>query len=289
MKDSYQVIAPFLSEIFNCSISTNVFPDDLKIGKVSPIHKSSDRDNLNNYRSTNISVLPTIARVFEQLLYNQMYIYHTENKLPGQQQIGFRSLHSTALALSKSTNQWLMNINNGKLNSVIFPDIKKVFDTVDHKILLLKLSCYGIKDNSLKLTESYLKDSIQCCSVNRHLSYLERIECGVLHESMVGPLLFLIFMNDLHHFLPDVGITMFADDTSFAKAFKGVREIKEQLVPAFCRWLKFNKLSLNTVKTEFMITGAPNSICNLDKDPGGTPYLIVGDGDCRIRRVTLVK
>ena len=100
----------------------------------------------------------------------------------------------------------------------------------------------------------------------------------------MAPLLFLIYIN--------VDITMFADDTSFAKAFQGVNEIKEHLVPAFskiCRWLKFNKLSLNTVKTEFLIIGTPNSICNLDKDPGGTPYLIVGDGDCRSRRVKLLK
>ena len=116
LKDSYQVIALFLLEIFNCSISANIFPDDLKIGKISPIHKSNDRDNRNNYRP--IPVLPTIVRVFERLLYNQMYIYLIENKLLGQQQFGFRSLISTAMALSKSTNQWLMNINNGKLNSV---------------------------------------------------------------------------------------------------------------------------------------------------------------------------
>ena len=291
LKDSYQVTAPFLSEMFNCSISNNVFPDDLKIGKISPIHKSSDRDNLNNYRP--ISVIPTIARVFERLLYDQVYIYLTENKLRGQQQFGFRlQLHSTALTLGKSTNQWLMNINNGKLNSVIFLNIKKAFDTVSHNILLLKLSCYGIKDNSLKLIESYMKDRIQCCSVNGHLSSLERINCGVPEGSIVGPLLLLIYMNDLPHFLPNVDITEFADDSSFAKAFKGVNEIKEHLVPAFskiCRWLKFNKLSLNTVKTEFMIIGTPNSICNFDKDPGSTPYLIVGDGDRRSRRVKSVK
>ena len=245
---------------------------------------------INNYRP--ISVLSTIARVFERLLYNQMYIYLMENKLLGQQQFGFQSLHSTALALSKSTNQWLMNINNGKLNSMIFLDIKKAFDTVDHKILLMKLSCYGIKDNSLKLIECYLKDRIQCCSVNGHLSSLELIECGVPQGSIVGPLLFSSYMNDLPHFLPNIDITMVADDTSFAKAFKDVSEIKEHLVPAFsniCRWLKFNTLSLNTVKIEFMIIGTPNSICNLDKVPGSTPYLIVGDGDCRIRRVKLVQ
>ena len=167
LKDSYQIIAPFLSDIFNCSISTNTFPDDLKIGKVSPAHKSGDRDDLNNYRP--ISVLPTIAKVFERLLYNQIYTYLTENKLLGQHQFGFRSIHSTALALGRSTNQWLMNINNGNLNSVVFLDIKKAFDNVDHKILLQKLASYGINGSSLKLIESYLKDRSQCCSVNGQL------------------------------------------------------------------------------------------------------------------------
>ena len=109
LKDSCQTIAPFLSDIFNLSISTNTFHNDLKIGKVSPAHKSGDRDNLNNYRP--ISVHPTIARVFERLLYDQVYTYLTDNKLLGQQQFGFRSIHSTALALGKSINQWLMNVN----------------------------------------------------------------------------------------------------------------------------------------------------------------------------------
>ena len=159
LKDSCQTIAPFFSDIFNLSISTNSFPNDLKTGKVSPAHNSGDRDDLNNYRP--ISVLPTIARVFERLLYNQMYTYLTDNKLLGQQQFGFRSIHSTALALGKSINQWLMNVNSGELNSVVFLDIKKAFHTVDHGVLLQKLAYYGIKDNSLKLIESYLKDRMQ--------------------------------------------------------------------------------------------------------------------------------
>ena len=290
LKDSCQTIAPFLSDIFNLSISTNTFPNDLKIGKVSPAHKSGDRDDLNNYRP--ISVLPTTARVFERLLYNQMYTYLADNKLLGQQQFGFRSIHSTALALGKSINQWLMNVNSGELTSVVFLDIKKAFDTIDHGVLLQKLAYYGIKDNSLKLIESYLKDRLQCCSVNGELSSIEGIVCGVPQGSILGPLLFILYMNDLPEYVPDVDITMFADDTSFAKGFKNVNEIQEHLVPAFskiCKWLSINKLNLNTDKTVFMIIGTPNSINKLDKEPGSTPYMIVTTDNCRIRRVKLVK
>ena len=217
-----------------------------------------------------------------------MYTYLTDNKLLGQQQFGFRSIHSTALALGKSINQWLMNVNSGELNSVVFLDIKKAFDTVDHRVLLQKQAYYGIKDNSLKLIESYLKDRMQCCSVNGELSFMERIVCGVSQGSILGPLLFILKMNDLPEYVPDVDITMFADYTSFAKGFKNVNEIQENPVPAFskiCKWLSINKLNLNTDKTVFMIIGTPNSINKLDKEPGSTPYMIVTTDNCRIRRV----
>ena len=156
LKDNVSILSPYLEEIFNFSIKTGVFPNEFKIGKVTPIFKSGEKEDLNNYRP--ISVLPTIARVFEKLLYNQLYKFFTENQLLGDQQYGFRSLHSTALALGKCSNQWLMNIDNGKINSVIFLDIRKAFDTVNHEILLQKLSSYGIKGDTHKFFESYLKD-----------------------------------------------------------------------------------------------------------------------------------
>ena len=136
LKDSVDVIAPFLTEIFNCSLLSKMFPDDLKTGKVAPVFKSGGRDNLNNYRP--ITVLPTIARVFEKLIYQQLYQFYfvsaagchcfdflNKHKILGKQQCGFRSLHSTALALSQTTNHWLMNIDNGSMNSVIFLDIRR--------------------------------------------------------------------------------------------------------------------------------------------------------------------
>ena len=167
LKDSIHLIAPVLIDIFNLSIRTKIFPDNLKVLKVVPVYKSGEGENLNNYRS--IAVLPTIARVFEKPLYRQLYSNLINNKLLDDRQFGFRSLHSTALALGKSADYWLMNIDNGKLNFVVFLDIRKAFDIVDHDILLQKLECYGIKGSELISFQSYLENRIQTCNVNGHM------------------------------------------------------------------------------------------------------------------------
>ena len=105
---------------------------DFKIARVAPIFKSDDREDLNNYRP--ISVLPTVARVFERLIYEQLYNYFAENKLPGNEQWGFRSIRSTALALSDCSYTWTLTVDRGDINSSVFLDIKKAFDTIDHRI-----------------------------------------------------------------------------------------------------------------------------------------------------------
>ena len=137
IKSSATLITPALTYIFNISIKTRVFTWDFKLSKVTPVFKSGDRDELGNYRP--ISVIPTIARVFEKLIYNQLHTYFMDNNLLSNEQYGFRSIHSTALALSRASNNWLIHIDNGSLNSVVFLDIQKAFDTVDHEIMLNKL------------------------------------------------------------------------------------------------------------------------------------------------------
>ena len=156
-----------------------------------------------------------------------------------------------------------MNIDNGSMNSVVFLDIRKAFDTIDHQILTKKLSQYGIRDDELNFFQSYLENGTQCYSVNGKLSDREKIECRVPQGSILGPLLFIIYINDLPLFVTNAQISMYADDTSLYNNIKSVSEIKDNLIPAFlkiCDWLRSNKLSLNTVKTEFMVIGSQNKL-----------------------------
>ena len=130
------IVVPHLAGIFNYFLVSKNFLDDFKIGKVSPLFKNGEREDLNNYRP--ISVLPSIARVFEKIIYEQLLDFFISNKLLNTKQWAFRNLHSIVLALLNSSNNWYINIDKGDTNGVIFLDIKKAFDTIDHSILLKK-------------------------------------------------------------------------------------------------------------------------------------------------------
>ena len=153
LKACSDITSPHLSQIFNISLMTKCYPDSLKFAKVAPVYKGGDKDNLDNYRP--MSVLPTVARVYEKLIYEQMIKYFESNDLLGKKQRGFRSLHSTVLPLMSKTNDWFVNISKGHLNAVVFLDVKKAFDTIDHNILLDKLSHYGIVNEVLSFFKSY--------------------------------------------------------------------------------------------------------------------------------------
>ena len=147
-------------------------------------------------------------------------------------------------------------------------------------MLLDKLECCGIKDQELNFFESYLSNRMQCCNVNGQTSSFRVITCGVPQGSTLGPLLFIIYLNDLPLAVKDAEITLYADDTSLYKAFKNIKELNETIVPAFsniCDWLKCNKLSLNAIKSEFMII------------PKTKPFMITTSDEIKIRRVKLVK
>ena len=211
LKIGSPAISTHLTEIFNQCIEHSTFSDDLKVGKVVPIFKSGERDDPGNYRP--ISILSVFSRIFERLLYQQLYKYFDDNQMLADKQWGFRSLHSTIHVLHRSINNWLLNTDNGKANAVIFLDLKKAFDTVNHEILLEKLCLYGLHDNDLSLLKSYLSNRVQCCRANGQVSSFEPVTYGVPQRSILGPLLFIIYMNDLQNVAENCEISMYADDT----------------------------------------------------------------------------
>ena len=165
-------------------------------------------------------VLPNVARVFGKILYGQIYDHFTSNKLLRNQQFRFRTLRSIALALSKCTSNWWLNMDRGDMNSVVFLDIRKAFDTANHQILLHKLHCNGAGDGELLFFRSYLQNHTQCCSVNGQISTLQTVTYEVPQESILGPLLFIIYMTDLPAFVREANIIMYANDTSLHKVFR---------------------------------------------------------------------
>ena len=157
LKITANIIAPSLTYIFNLSLESGIYVDDWKLAKIIPIYKSEDRKKCENYRP--ISILPVISKVFESEIFNQLYDYLNENTLLSDRQCGFRPKYGTNAALIEMCHLWLSHIDKGELNGVVFLDIRKAFDSINHKILLKKLkNQFAIYDNELKWFSSYLNN-----------------------------------------------------------------------------------------------------------------------------------
>ena len=195
-----------------------------------------------------------------------MYTYFTENNLIQPRQSGFRSLHSTVTALLDMTNQWCLNIDRAMISGVIFLDLKKAFDTVEHAILLKKLSDYGVQGQTASWFKSYLNDTQQFCVVNGLSSVKDRIVCGVPQGSLLGPLLFLIYINDLPNCLDHSIGRSFADDTNLTFSAVDLSILRTEMSNDLNRifnWLSSNKLTSNILKTDFMVIGSRQRIASV--------------------------
>ena len=277
-------ITKSLTIIFNRSLSTGIFPCEWKIARVIPIYKSGPKFNMDNYRP--ISIISVIAKTMEKLAHNQIYSSLQSANILTNSQHGFRPLHSTVTELLKMSNQWYQNMDEGLINGVVFLDLKKAFDTVDHNILLKKLHLYGVRGGAYDWFKSYLSNRTQYCQVNGNLSESRTIIIGIPQGSILGPLLFLIYINDLPNCLKNVDCEMFADDTQIETASNDAIATAETLnedLENISVWMAANKLSINKSKTEFMLIGSHQKLkqCNSD--------LQIKIGDTLIQRVTASK
>ena len=248
------VISPVLCDIFNKMVKSGIYPDDLKVAKVVPIYKSGDTTKCTNYRP--ISVLSIINNIFEKILYKRLYDYLEKFEILYQNQYGFRRGHSTMHALVELVGNIKNSIDNGEMTCGIFVDLSKAFDTVNHKILLDKLNHYGFGGKANQLLASYLTNRKQYVEINNHKSSYRPLTCGVPQGSVLGPLLFLIYINDLPNCCPSGDTRIFADDTNVLFSAKNTDEIirKGQVImEQMNNWFVANKLTLNAKKSSFII------------------------------------
>ena len=243
-----------LTFIINNSMSEGIFPDEMKLAKVIPIFKSGDKTMISNYRP--ISVLPFFSKIFEKIMYNHLLDFINENGILYKFQFGFRQKYSTNHAIILLVEKIRNALSTGKIMIGVFLDLKKAFDTVNHDILLRKLYQYGIRGNILSWLKSYLTNRKQFVFLNDTTSATKSISCGVPQGSVLGPLLFILYINDLpkaSHLLTPI---LFADDTSLFIEGSSVLDtisILNNELEKITKWLASNKLTLNIVKSHYMI------------------------------------
>ena len=201
----------WLTQLINLYFKMGIFPDILKIAKVTPLHKKECKLNFQNYRP--ISLLSVFTKIFEKTMYSRIYFYLTKHNLIFNKQFGFRSNYSTNHALLSITERIKEFIDSSNYVCGVFVDLEKAFDTVNNKILCEKLDYYGLRGNVNILIQSYLANRKQYVSNNAFESNLGDISCGVPQGSSLGPLLFLIYINDFRMCLQKTETGHFADDT----------------------------------------------------------------------------
>ena len=247
-------IPTHLATICNFSFSTGTFPTILKTVKVIPIHKKDSRLEVSNYRP--ISLLSNIDKSFEKLMHSRLIEFLEERQILYYKQFGFQKHFSTNHAILNLLEIIQKELDDGQIACGIFIDLEKAFDTVSHDILLEKLDHYGIRGISNDWFRSYLSDRSQFVSINGFNSDYKTIKYGVPQGSVLGPLLFLIFINDLNTAIKHSETFHFADDTCLLNIKDSVKQINKVVnkdLKFLVQWLNANRISLNVAKTEFVI------------------------------------
>ena len=261
-----EIVSDPIANIVNMSFDQGKYIDVLKLAEAIPVFKGKG-SNLESFNFRPISLLSNINKIFEKLMHSRLYNFLSTYNCIYNLQFGFRKQHSTIHALIDITENIRKALDNNEFAVGVFIDLQKAFDTVDHKILLKKLEHYGIRGIVNKWFESYLANRMQFVKIKGCKSYEALMVFGVPQGSILGPLLFLIYINDIHEALKYSIARLFADDSNLLINNKCLKKIKKYLnfdLRFLSRWLRANKISLNAAKTELIIFRHPIKQLNYD-------------------------
>ena len=256
LKQISSIISPVLEYLINFSINSGTFPDCLKVSRVVPLYKGGNELDCSNYRP--ISILNIFSKILEKVVHKQLYHYFEQNNILDDSQFGFRRNRSTTQALLRHTNYIYESLDNDKLLFSLYLDLRKAFDSVDHEILLGKLSHYGIRGTPLNWFRSYLTNRYQYVSINDRCSDMHQITHSVPQGSNLGPLLFLIYIGDFSAVTDYFNFTMFADDCALSCNFGRedlltVHHSINRNLQKISDWLSANKIMINSDKTKYIL------------------------------------
>uniref|UniRef100_A0A3B3B6W1 Reverse transcriptase domain-containing protein n=1 Tax=Oryzias melastigma TaxID=30732 RepID=A0A3B3B6W1_ORYME len=259
VKQTIDCILRPLLYIFNLSFRTGIFPKKMKVAKIIPIFKQNDEHVFTNYRP--VSVLSQFSKIIEKWFIQKLDVFLEKNSLLFEYQYGFRSNRSTSTALIHLTEEILAAIDKKQFVVSLFLDLQKAFDTVNHSILLSKLGNYGIRGIVYKWLDSYLNNRQQYVQINHSKSKYETVFSGIPQGSVIGPKLFILFINDIHEISKKLNFLLFADDTTVYRSGENLESVitsMEKELVVLQRWFDANKLVLNWEKTKCMIFGTRN-------------------------------
>ena len=248
------LVAPTIAYLFNRTLTEGIFPECLKLARIVPIYKSDNKQDVSNYRP--ISTLPVLAKIFEKLMHSRLTRYIDHNNLITKHQFGFQTGLNTNDAILEFLDNAYHSLDKKKFLLAIYLDFSKAFDTVNHNILLLKLDNFGIRGNCLNWIKSYLTNRRHYVSISNASSNINTINSGVPQGSILGPLLFLLYINDFHKASNILNFVHFADDTTVFHSHSNINVLTRTTnneLKTIDTWLRANRLSLNFTKTNFML------------------------------------